>query len=182
MYDGLFTRAAGGRAGFRAFLPNNTGSPRLGSNLVAECVGTLAVTKRGGVTRSRMTVDDHDLAALASSIKADAERTGRVPAWCCPACGGAWDYGNACCNKECRGIWGTGCYHCHYPDNLVVDGWEWRHSDGEDWSLVKADRNGALTAALGIEKGCVVLRIASTKPIPLEVLRALMRVHGEMRP
>lgn len=19
-----------------------------------------------------------------------------------------------CCNEDCRGIWGTGCYHCHH--------------------------------------------------------------------
>ncbi len=22
-----------------------------------------------------------------------------------------------CCNPDCRGQWGTGCYHCHHPDH-----------------------------------------------------------------
>jgi hypothetical protein len=31
----------------------------------------------------------------------------------CPRCG--LSRSSDCCNEECKGEWGTGCYHCHYP-------------------------------------------------------------------
>lgn len=34
----------------------------------------------------------------------------------CPVCGACRHRDNAapCCNPKCRGVWGTGCYHCHH--------------------------------------------------------------------
>ncbi len=33
--------------------------------------------------------------------------------WHCPVCGEPND--EACCNQECQGSFGTGCWHCHDP-------------------------------------------------------------------
>lgn len=36
--------------------------------------------------------------------------------WVCPGCGaGQFEKEYDCCNDECNGEWGTGCYHCHHP-------------------------------------------------------------------
>jgi hypothetical protein len=41
----------------------------------------------------------------------------------CPQCGAKYfgadgrrpDESYECCNEECKGMWGTGCWHCHHP-------------------------------------------------------------------
>lgn len=36
----------------------------------------------------------------------------------CPGCGAQHPgetYRTQCCNPDCLGAWGTGCYHCHHP-------------------------------------------------------------------
>jgi hypothetical protein len=43
----------------------------------------------------------------------------------CPVCGSNDPGEDPCCNPKCNGMWGTNCYHCHYPPFLT-------HVDPED--------------------------------------------------
>jgi hypothetical protein len=42
-----------------------------------------------------------------------AQPTPPPDAWACPACGKDRRSSIKCCNPECKGTWGTGCYCCH---------------------------------------------------------------------
>jgi len=45
------------------------------------------------------------------------ERKLRQP---CPVCGSTDPGEDPCCNPKCDGMWGTNCYHCHYPPFLTM--------------------------------------------------------------
>ena len=60
-----------------------------------------------------------DYEGIRDRIRELVAKQAKVPiSWHCPKCAAHIQSQAPCCNPECQGQWGTGCYHCHHPSYL----------------------------------------------------------------